>query len=97
MTDAQAWTTIAGLIGAFFTFTALMMRLFGTTLDAKLDKFDAMDAKVTYGFQQVDARFEQVDVRFAHAERRLDRLDTRVDNLDRDVTAITRRLFGTGE
>jgi hypothetical protein len=108
MSDAQSWTTIGGLFTMVLTFLALMVWMFGHTLDARfagLDaksdaRFDAVGARLdaltlvmSDGFEQVDRRFEQVDKRFEQVDRRFDRLESRVDALDRDVHAIRRRLM----
>ncbi|WP_293785459.1 hypothetical protein [uncultured Aeromicrobium sp.] len=98
MNDAQTWTVIGSLVTLMLAFMAVMVRMFGHTLEARLD---ALTTLVTVRFEQVDQRFEQVDQRFEQVDRRLDqvekrldRIEHRVDNLDRDVTAITRRLLG---
>ena len=91
MNDAQTWTVIGSLVTLMLAFMAVMVRMFGHTLEARLD---ALTTLVTVRFEQVDQRFEQVDRRLDQVEKRLDRIEHRVDNLDRDVTAITRRLLG---
>jgi septal ring factor EnvC (AmiA/AmiB activator) len=104
MNDAQTWTAIGGMLAVFLAFMTLMVRMFGSTMNAKFDavdaRFDGLTMVMAQGFkqvdrrfEQVDRRFEQVDKRFEQVDKRFERLETRVDNLDRDVQAITRRFW----
>jgi septal ring factor EnvC (AmiA/AmiB activator) len=105
MSDAQSWTTIGGLFTVMLTFLALMIRMFGHTLDARFAGFDAKsDARfdavgarldaltlvMTDGFEQVDKRFEQVDRRFEQVDRRFEQVDRRFDRIETRVDALDR-------
>ncbi len=91
MNDAQTWTAIGGMLAVLFAVMAMMTRLFGHVLDAKLDtvntRIDGLSESMTLGFKQVERRFERVDKRFEQVDRRL-------DGIDDDIQAITRRLMG---
>lgn len=83
MTEAQTWTALGILGAAFFSMTAVVLRLSGNLLVTQI-------GRVTDRLDTMDARFESI-------ERRFDRIDTklvRLDDLDRDVQAITKRMFG---
>ncbi|WP_426517275.1 hypothetical protein ACPPVQ_20165 [Diaminobutyricibacter sp. McL0618] len=83
LTEAQTWTALGILGAAFFSMTAVVLRLSGNLLVTQI-------GRVTDRLDTMDARFESI-------ERRFDRIDTklvRLDDLDRDVQAITKRMFG---
>jgi len=70
MTDAQTWTSIGGLLVVLIGFLGLMVRMFGMTLDGKLESLEA----------RIDSRME---AGFARLERRIDGLDRDVTTLSR--------------
>ena len=92
--DAQTWTAIGGLLAVLCAFIGLIVRMLGTTLDARL-------ASIELRFASVDARFEMLEntfeMKFATLEDTMGAgfasLERRVDGLDRAVAAITRRLL----
>jgi chaperonin cofactor prefoldin len=94
LTEAQTWTALGILGAAFFSMTAVVLRLSGNLLVTQIgrvtDRLDTQIGRVTDRLDTMDARFESID-------RRFDRIDTklaRLDDLDRDVQAITKRMFG---
>jgi hypothetical protein len=62
MNDAQAWTSIGGLLAVLIGFLGLMVRMFGMTLDGKLEALEAgIDSRMEAGFARLELRIDGLD------------------------------------